>query len=715
MIISQLPDELLDHYHAIYNRAPTENTLRWLRGELMQQVWIKLLNNDFMHTYVHGIVVECADGVIRCLFPQFFTYSADYPEKVLLMAIKNLGKCPCPQCLIKLSEIAESGTRVDDLRRTRERVDGHALRSNIKRAHKWLFTHGYAVTSKRVHDVLDARSLVPIQAAFSQRIGEVNPGFNFYEIFAPDLMHEFELGMWKETFLHLMCLLHVQGRDTVQEFDRRFVILISHMSTSSQDRRMCAMPTFGSDTIWKFWNNVSRQNRLAACDFEDFLITSLPAFEGLLPVRDDQTVHNMLFELVNWHALTSLRLQTTITLDMWQAAMCHMKKMQLATTPVVKPSAAEGPRVVKFNVINTYKYHTLRQHPDYVERSGSTDNHNTRTGELEHRSVKGVFARTNKHDFERQIAKHQHRRRILRGICGDMLARPSPPRVSVSVHGGKWKPKHVHRKQSARHSVSKAASTTTRCPRTNDPSELPCLLPRPFGVRYDMGESERNPINLWNWVAEHDDDPTVDDFLLLLRHHLVSRMTGQHEALVLDEWKDSLEIKDDCAYEHTVIKFNYPTYDMRRAQDPVNPCTHPDIMMLNEDANEEHPYWYARVLGVYHVQVHYSGPKASSPGVWTRINFLWVRWFTHDMTTSTGFPHRQLPCLSFASLDDPDSSAFGFIDPATIIRATYIMPSFHSGTTVDLLPSDSVARKDGTDDDYVYNYASMFVDRDMFM
>lgn len=35
-------------------------------------------------------------------------------------------------------------------------------------------------------------------------------------------MHEFELGVWKGTFIHLMRLLAAQGEDTVQEFNRRY-------------------------------------------------------------------------------------------------------------------------------------------------------------------------------------------------------------------------------------------------------------------------------------------------------------------------------------------------------------------------------------------------------------------------------------------------------------------------------------------------------------
>lgn len=34
-----------------------------------------------MHAYEHGIVVRFADNVKRRVFPRFFTYAADYPEK----------------------------------------------------------------------------------------------------------------------------------------------------------------------------------------------------------------------------------------------------------------------------------------------------------------------------------------------------------------------------------------------------------------------------------------------------------------------------------------------------------------------------------------------------------------------------------------------------------------------------------------------------------
>ena len=47
----------------------------------MQEVWCLLLDDEFVAAYQHGIVIKCADGVFRCVYPRIFTYSADYPEK----------------------------------------------------------------------------------------------------------------------------------------------------------------------------------------------------------------------------------------------------------------------------------------------------------------------------------------------------------------------------------------------------------------------------------------------------------------------------------------------------------------------------------------------------------------------------------------------------------------------------------------------------------
>ena len=50
----------------------------------MQQIWCLLLNDAFMNTYTQGIIITRGDKVKQWVFPQFFTYAADYLEKYVL-------------------------------------------------------------------------------------------------------------------------------------------------------------------------------------------------------------------------------------------------------------------------------------------------------------------------------------------------------------------------------------------------------------------------------------------------------------------------------------------------------------------------------------------------------------------------------------------------------------------------------------------------------
>jgi Plavaka transposase len=65
--------------------AASANTITHLKRELVQKVWELLLDEEFMDAYQHGMVITCGDAVTRRIFPRFFTYSADYPEKYVAM------------------------------------------------------------------------------------------------------------------------------------------------------------------------------------------------------------------------------------------------------------------------------------------------------------------------------------------------------------------------------------------------------------------------------------------------------------------------------------------------------------------------------------------------------------------------------------------------------------------------------------------------------
>ncbi|KAI9065463.1 hypothetical protein FKP32DRAFT_1567909, partial [Trametes sanguinea] len=694
--IPSLPDELQDYYLHVYGTPISADVLTFCKRELMQRIWMLLLDDEFLDAYENGIVVVCGDGVTRRIFPRILTYSADYPEKILLTALKPLSRHPCPRCLVSKDELCLAGTPQDmHDRRAHKREDTPALKRRIAKARKLVFK-GASLGSKRVQDLLEAEGLNPIQSAFSARLSRF--GLNHYQLFVPDLMHEFEIGVWKNTFAHLLRLLAAQGLQAVHEFNRRMRLL----------------PTFGRDTIRKFWNDVAARKQLAARDYEDFLICMMPVFEGLLPLEDDRTVTDLLFELANWHALAKLRLHTSVTLDIFRAAtqhMCEAMRRFARTTcenheTCELPKEAEArirreekknssvnvnrtPKVVRFNVLNTYKYHSLPDYPDYVEEGGTTDNGNTQVCELEHRHVKRYYVRTNKIRYTLQIAKHQRRSALLRALRDQDRA---------------YVPRRVRLRQ--RRSLA------------NRPPHGDAVM------RYAISQTQRAPLRLHAWLSKHREDASVKNFIPLLRAHLFGRLTNRTD---YDEFTpqdlDHVHIDQERIFQHKSLQVNYTTYDMRRNQDVINPRTHADIMLLanrtaeRTDHDGSSPYWYARVLNIFHAFVRYSGPDGTRASrEWQQIDFLWVRWYEDDPDYVSGFQERRLPRVRFADANDPDVCPFGFVDPREVLRGAYIMPAFAHGTTLELLGPSPLARRSGnTDEDYEFYYVGIFADRDIYM
>lgn len=78
----QLDDRIQEFYmEAFSGTAATAAMLTHLRRELVQSIWMLLMDDEFMHAYIHGFLFHLVDGTLRVLFPRFLTYSADYPEK----------------------------------------------------------------------------------------------------------------------------------------------------------------------------------------------------------------------------------------------------------------------------------------------------------------------------------------------------------------------------------------------------------------------------------------------------------------------------------------------------------------------------------------------------------------------------------------------------------------------------------------------------------
>ena len=136
---------------------------------------------------------------------------------------------------------------------------------------------------------------------------------------------------------------------------------------------------------------------------------------------------------------------------------------------------------------------------------------------------------------------------------------------------------------------------------------------------------------------------------------------------------------------------------MRRDQDSINPRTHADIMVLApEDHHDSHPFLYARVCGIFHAYVQYGQGQA-----YTKMEFLWVRWFERDVSFPCGFEARRLPMIKF--MHAKREGAFGFLDPALVIRGSHIIPAFEWDTTTDLMGPSRMRRPADGDEDWAYH------------
>ncbi|KAI0069257.1 hypothetical protein BV25DRAFT_1867060 [Artomyces pyxidatus] len=688
--IPKLPDSFFDFFLSITGMPPTDEVVTHCRRELMHAVLRMMLDDEFIHAYQHGIVIKCADGITRRVYPRIFTYSADYPEKVLLATIRNLGACPCPRCTIPKADIPELGMLRDESRRVKHaRTDDETFQRKAALASDAVYRLGKGVKSVPVERLVSPESYVPTENAFSQRLHPFK--FDFFPMLVVDLMHEFELGVWKAVFTHLIRILVAYGGDAVQILNRRYR----------------QVPTFGRATIRRFSDNASAMKKLAARNYEDLLQCALPVFEGLLPEPHNKTILDLLFGLAEWHALAKLRMHTDSSLSLLSKATIYLGSQlrrfakytcsAFNTKELPRETAARGRRKQKskpagnphssgpaktlstpkkklFNLL-TYKLHALGDYVRQIMWFGTSDSYSTQPGELEHRRVKRYYARTNKNNAVHQITLLQRReeglRRMMRG-------------------------KTITRKPLRRSSRRKAAVGFDQA------EPLPFTPPE---NHHHISHSRKHPLQLSNWLAESAEDPATKDFMPRLQDHILERL--RHPDMASEGRTYSAEdraqviIQNNRIFRHKVFRVNYTTYDVRRAQDSMNPRTHADVITLLRDEDGvslryPHPFSYARILGVFHVDFLYNVPGL--PPIPKSIEFLWVRWFRHDAQWASGFLKRRLHRIHL--LPDTDDNAFGFLDPDDVIRGSHLIPAF---------------AHEKVDDEWKFHYVNFFVDRDMYM
>ncbi|KAJ7117673.1 hypothetical protein C8R44DRAFT_578842, partial [Mycena epipterygia] len=697
----KLPDSFHDWFQKLTGKAPSADVLTHCRRKLMHAIWRLLLDDEFMHAYEHGIVIKCEDGILRRFYPRIFTYSADYPEKVLLSTIRNLGKCPCPRCFLPKEQIPDLGTVLDGKKREKLARPDDAIRwGRIDRIRTWIYEWGYAIKSAAVERYLQPLSETPTRNAFSDRLSKFN--FDPFRMLVPDFMHEFELGVFKAFFVHLLRIVAAHGGNALLgELDKRYVFRL--------------IPIFGQSTIRRFTSNTSGLKKLAAWNYQNILICAIPVVDGLLPEPFNTAILELIFTLAEWHSFAKLKMHTESSVGLLTTATKDVGRLlrrfqrvvcpEFDTKELASEEAARGRRQAKkatqsgkgkvpavprgapkpsankkeFNLL-TYKLHSLGDYMSTILWFGSSDSYSTQPGELEHRRVKRFYARTNKNNAVRQMTQLECRESSLRRM-----------------------------KARARNRASLAVPFA-------EAEALPYTAPE---EHHHMSSSRNLSYHIPSWLNEHRGDPATCDFLPKLQEHLLGRLihpewTGDGNEFTEDE-RSKIILRIDPIYLHKILRINYTTYDVRRGQDSLNPRTHSDVMFLSPEGDTSHLFSYAQIIRVFHAEVLRTVPGASSTP--QRMEFLWVQRYRLDPTWRGGFKRKRLHRLEFLPADDPD--AFGFLNPDEVIRGAHLIPTFSRDTTTELLSAESIGRlpREGLCDgkDWKSYYVNFFVDRDMVM
>jgi hypothetical protein len=123
------------------------------------------------------------------------------------------------------------------------------------------------------------------------------------------------------------------------------------------------------------------------------------------------------------------------------------------------------------------------------------------------------------------------------------------------------------------------------------------------------------------------------------------------------------------------------------------------MALAHEDVEDEanrHPYWYAKVLGIFYMNIRLLDHMETK-----RLDFLWVHWFGRDSDHAGGFETRRLHRIGLMDVEDP--SSYAFLDPKDVLRAVHLIPAFSIGR----LSPDPEADEDSTD--WEFYYVSMYV------
>ncbi|KAG5634505.1 hypothetical protein H0H81_001708 [Sphagnurus paluster] len=373
--IPLLPDSFQDVASKVHDKWKTQQKAitTHCRRELMNAVWEFLLDDDFIHAYKYGMVIKCTDGIEHHVYPRLFTYSADYPEKLIY-----------------------------DL------------------------AHSITITGARVEELLKDISAVPTLNTFFKRLSTKDKPFNPAKMLVVDLLHEFELGVWQTVFKHLIRLLYAESPhgELVAELDSQFVLLLPQFANNAsemkkmaardfEDLLQCSIPAFEdllpephNKRLMKLLYRTAEWHALAKAWMHT---ESSPDLLEALTVKFGKLVREFRDLTCSVYKTVELPRETTAPMHRAQASQSGPTNPAVPTsnannpsmsTPVPQPNpsaaakkscAVDSSHRTKTLNLQLYKLHAMGDYVSCIRMFGTTDSYSTQLGELAHCLIKTLY------------------------------------------------------------------------------------------------------------------------------------------------------------------------------------------------------------------------------------------------------------------------------------------------------------------------------------